>query len=384
MKTNNILIYRDIMLPPSETFILAQGEGLSRFSPFYVGARKVNGIEVPLEKSYFINSGGVFGKFQELFFKLFDIVTSKQMENFNKLKPLLIHAHFGPDGVFALNIAKAICIPLIVTFHGYDATMKDDFFRNSYFIHRKYLKQRECLFKHCSIFIAVSDFIRQKLLELGVPEDKVLVHYIGIDINKFKPLVQISREPIILFVGRLVEKKGCTFLIQAMKDVQLSFPNVELVIIGDGPLRKELEHEAKSNLKKYRFLGTQPSNVVLDWMNRAKIFSVPSITAELGDAEGFGIVFAEAQAMGVPVVSFSSGGIPEAVANGETGFLLPEKDWQGLANKISLLLTDEYLWKKMSRNGQKRVRELFNLEAQTRKLENIYATVIEKSTRGIT
>ena len=116
----------------------------------------------------------------------------------------------------------------------------------------------------------------------------------------------------------------------------------------------------------------QPPDLVLTWMNKAKVFSVPSITAKSGDSEGFGMVFAEAQAMGLPVASFASGGIPEAVADGETGLLTHERDSEGLAACILRLLEDQELWQRLSQNGQERVRTIFNLHAQTRVLESLY------------
>jgi glycosyltransferase involved in cell wall biosynthesis len=372
VKTRNVLVYRDTLLPPSETFILSQGEYLAEFRAFYVGSKKVNGIEVPSERSYFISNGSRFGRCREILFKVFGVVPSPMHEMLKRLQPVLVHAHFGPDGVLAQTFAKSLHLPLIITFHGYDATTKDHFAKKSFFLHRNYIRKRKGLLKNCSQVIAVSEFIKGKLLELGVPEGKIAVHYIGIDTNKFVPMPHIHREPIVLFVGRLVEVKGCTYLIRAMKDIQASFPDVELVIIGDGPLRKQLEEEADKSLRKFRFLGVKPHHVVKEWMNRAKVFAVPSITAENGNAEGFGIVFAEAQAMGLPVVSFQSGGIPEAVSHGETGFLVPEKDWEGMAEYINLLLNDDVLRKRMSDAARARVTAKFDLKRQNEILEQIY------------
>jgi len=115
------------------------------------------------------------------------------------------------------------------------------------------------------------------------------------------------------------------------------------------------------------------------WMQQAKIFCVPSITAKSGDSEGFGLVFAEAQAMGLPVVSFASGGIPEAIAHGETGFLAAEQDSEKLVAYILSLLEDQELWQKFSQKGQERVRTLFNLHHQTRALESIYLNKVLQS-----
>jgi glycosyltransferase involved in cell wall biosynthesis len=160
-----------------------------------------------------------------------------------------------------------------------------------------------------------------------------------------------------------------------MKAVQSILPEAELVVIGDGDQRRQLETEAQQSLLNYRFLGAQPPSVVKEWMRKARVFCVPSVTAPDGDAEGFGIVFAEAQACGLPVVSFATGGIAEAVAHGETGFLAPEGNWADLADYILLLLQSNETWERFSRAGRKRVEEHFDLRKQTAKLETIYQQV---------
>ena len=107
-------------------------------------------------------------------------------------------------------------------------------------------------------------------------------------------------------------------------------------------------------------------------MNRAMVFSTPSVVADSGDAEGFGMVFAEAQAMGLPVVSFASGGIPEVVAQDRTGFLVAERDCDALANKLLLLLQDAASWNRLSHAGQENTRRLFDIRKQAAALEDIY------------
>ena len=162
-----------------------------------------------------------------------------------------------------------------------------------------------------------------------------------------------------------------------MAAVQVSHPDAELVIIGDGPLRAALENQAAElHLRNYRFLGIQPQPVVREWMNCARVFSVPSVEIATGASEGFGLVFAEAQSMGVPVVSFKTGGIPEAVADGRTGLLAPPRDWQLLAKYIDILLTAPGVWDGFSAAGRDRVAQLFNLKDQSAVLEDIYKQAI--------
>lgn len=373
-----VAIYRDHLLSPSETFILRQAETLRESIPYYVGSRRVSGLQLPAERTLVVNQGGLSGMAYEAAFKLWG-VAPRLKRRLRDLNPALLHAHFGLDGAKALPLVEDLRVPLLVTFHGYDATIRDEQARHSSYSHRLYLRRREPLQREARLLIAVSEFIKKRLVEgQGFPPEKILVHYIGVDTQTFRPDPVVAREPVVLFVGRLVEKKGCEYLIRAMGKVQATIPEVELVIVGDGPLRPTLERLADGLLRRYRFLGVQSPESVRAWMNRASVFSVPSITAESGDSEGFGLVFAEAQAMGTPVASFFSGGIPEAVAHGETGLLAPERDWEALAADILLLFSNEVLWRRLSEAGQRRVRDLFDLHRQTGLLEEIYSQVQRK------
>lgn len=370
-----VVIYCNYLLPHSETFVRSQAEALQDFIPYYAGCRRVPGLPLPQERTFVINNGGLFGKTSEVSYKLCGFAPTF-LRQIRKLNPKLIHAHFGQNAAIALPLVRDLAVPLIVTFHGYDATVKDEYACRSSNSHRLYLARRELLKHEAQLFIAVSEFIKDKLLDQGFPPDKIVVHYIGVDTELFQPNPSVQRQPVVLFVARLVEKKGCEYLIEAMSKVQATMPEVELVVIGDGPLRPSLEQLAGKMLQRYQFIGVQPSDIIRAWMNQAKVFCVPSITAKSGDSEGFGIVFAEAQAMGLPVVSFATGGIPEAVADCETGFLTTERDSEGLAAYILRLLKDEELWHKFSQNSQKRVRNSFNLQQQTRVLENLYKHMI--------
>ncbi|WNR43767.1 glycosyltransferase [Paenibacillus roseipurpureus] len=369
----NVVIYKDHLLSPSETFVKAQAEALQNFTPYYVGSRQIAGIKLPDERVIVMNDQSVFGWGKETLYKL----VGKSIGFMNKiarLKPSLIHAHFGFGGALALPLVKYLDVPLVVTFHGFDATVKDEF--ANFYSHKLYIRKRKELQRQGTLFIAVSDFIKRKMIEQGFPEERIVRHYIGINLASFTPDEQVKRKPIVLFVGRLVEKKGAEFLIDAMHLVQRELPDCELVCIGDGPLRGHLEEKAGRLLTKYQFLGVQPPEVVRTWMNTAMLFSVPSVIAENGDAEGFGMVFAEANAMGLPVVSFATGGITEAVAHGETGYLAPEKDSQMLAIYIQALLTNKAVWESFSKQGKARVQNLFNIEKQNQELEALYEAII--------
>jgi glycosyltransferase involved in cell wall biosynthesis len=240
-----------------------------------------------------------------------------------------------------------------------------------------YSNRLEQLLQEAHCCTAISEFIRSKLIEQGCPPEKIVVHYVGVDLEQFKADPKVPREPIVLFVGRLVEKKGCEYLIRAMAKVQAESPEAELVVIGDGPLRSTLEAQAQNSLKRYRFLGAQSPEVVQAWMNRAWVFSVPSIIAQTGDAEGFGMVFTEAQAMQLPVVSFATGGIPEAVAHDRTGFLASEGDWETLAKYLLRFFQDYELRERFAVEGRRWVEQEFDLKRNTLKLDRLYDRVLE-------
>lgn len=372
-----VIFFSGLLLPPSETFIRSQGEALQNFSPYYVGSRFVKGLSLPSDRTFVINPGGILGAAKEATFKISGF-SPPLYQKMQQLQPALVHAHFGVCGTLALPLAKHLKLPLIVTFYGLDATLDANSRQNS-LTHRVYFRRQARLKQETKLFIAVSEFIKQKLLTQGFPAERVIAHYYGVNTQLFQPDPKIARRPVVLFVGRLTEKKGCEYLIKAMAQVQMQYPDVELVVIGDGYLRAELEALAAKQLKRYKFLGFQSSEVVKQWMNQATLFAAPSITASNGDSEGLPTVVVEAQSMALPVVGSVHAGIPEAVIHGETGFLAPERDWQQLAKYMLRLLGDQALWQRFSLNGQERMRLHFDLPKQTRILEELYQKVLSAS-----
>jgi colanic acid/amylovoran biosynthesis glycosyltransferase len=292
-----------------------------------------------------------------------------------KLRPDLVHAHFALDGAAALPISRQLRVPLVVTLHGYDVTSSD----NSLFCSeegRLYLRRRKELWEQTSVFLCVSEFIRQKALEKGFPAKKLRVQYTGIDLSLFN-LQHCERDPnLIVFTGRLVEKKGCHHLLDALVSVREQHPEVRLVVIGAGPMELALRHKAGTQNLSCEFLGAQPAEVVKQYLAKARIFCVPSVTAQNGDSEGLGMVFAEAQAMGTPVASFLHGGIPEIVQDGRNGLLAPEGNVTALAANLVRLLRDDVLWRGLSENGLESIRESFDIQKQTARLERIYTDVV--------
>jgi glycosyltransferase involved in cell wall biosynthesis len=252
-------------------------------------------------------------------------------------------------------------VPLLVTLHGADVTVK---WASAQSMRR--------LGQEAALFLCVSHFIRDRAIAAGLPKEKLRAHYIGVDLQQFHALPTDATHAGVLFVGRLVEKKGCEYLLRAMGSIQQTYPDCLLTVIGDGPLRGNLESQAKELSLVCRFLGAQPAVIVREHLQRTRIFCVPSLTAENGDSEGLGMVFAEAQAMGIPVVSTLHGGIPEVVANGRTGLLVRERDHEALAAAIASLLGDTSMWNRLRQGARAHIEHSFDLAKQTAELEAIY------------
>lgn len=377
-----VAIFADPLLAPTLTFIPAQGKMMKRFNPCYVGPQlgAGEGLELPPDRTAVISSKRTSSsRFREFPFRFLGW-SPGFFRRVKKFSPALVHAHFGPAALEALPLAQWLGVPLIANFHGGDATLDEKHFvQSEHYMHRRYWQRRKELMRDASLLLTCSNFIRSELIRKGFPESRIRVHYIGIDTDFFSPNVSVSREPIVLFVGSLVPSKGLLLLIQAMTEVQKRVPAVELVVIGDGRAREEAEKTASRVLRRCRFFGYEPASFVREWMNRAKVFCMPSHRAPDGSLEGFGRVFAEAQAMELPVVSFATGGIPEAVKDGHTGMLCPEKDIAALARSIVTLLQNETIWTAMSRAARHHVRREFDLKQCTRKLEDIYESVLAKS-----
>jgi colanic acid/amylovoran biosynthesis glycosyltransferase len=379
------LIYAEPLLAPTMTFVRSQALALRAFTPVFASPLRLrDGLALPEDRVVTIRDdrrrAGPLIKSREVLLKVlgYDPVFFRKIARFS---PVLVHAHFGPAALTALPLARWLKVPMVVTYHGYDATTADEYLRRSNYQNRVYARRKAELWNASNVFIAVSKFIRSRLLLQGLPDEKVVVHYIGVDTELFAPDSQVRREPMVLFVASLHEGKGCEYLIRAMARVQSNLPEVELVVIGDGPLRQQLEGMARESLRRFKFLGTQSPETVRLWMNRARVFSVASVSASSGWVEAFGLVYAEAQAMKLPVVSFASGGVPEVVCQGETGFLAPERDIEALAHFLHELLRDEALRTRMGENARRRVCKEFDLRNQTRRLEELYTHVLESSRR---
>jgi glycosyltransferase involved in cell wall biosynthesis len=370
-KGRNALIFRSDLLAYSETFIPAQAEKFRIFTPFYTGLRRVDGLKLPEERTLRPSSSRPILKLRDWAAILGQI--DPWFENaVRQIHPEFVHAHFEEGGIRALAVAQRLRIPLFVTCHGYDVTTEGSQWQGRPILGRYFQGRRRKLFEKASLFLGVSRFICDQMLRRGYPPKKVRLHYIGVDTEQFQPDPNIPKQPMILFVGRLVEKKGCRELLQAMQQVTAKHPEVKLNIIGEGPLREELEAYSRQEKINVCFCGAQPPQVVQEFLKAALMLCMPSVRAHNGDSEGLGLVNLEAQATALPVVATWHGGIPDAVEHGVTGLLCAEHDPNALAENILNLLSDDGLRTKMGLAARARVIEKFNLKNQSELLEQYY------------
>ena len=252
-----------------------------------------------------------------------------------------IHAHWLiPQGI----VQPFANTNYLVTGHGADVTS----------LNKSVVKILKglCLRKAKYITV-VSEKLKQDIIDVyGISEKKIAIIPMGCDTTNFSPKYRNENyykkngKKNIVFVGRLAEKKGVKYLIDAMK-----YLDANLYIIGKGPLEEELKQQALEYGDKIVFLGAKTHQELPEAYASADIFVAPSVTAKDGDQEGFGLVIIEAMASGVPVVASKSGGIVDIVRDGKNGFLVEEKNSMELAKKIDYLLNDPLLYDKFRNNG---------------------------------
>jgi len=188
-----VIIYRDQLIPYSETFIPAQVENFSSYQGFYVGSSGFPTAKsmLPQDRTIILGNLASPSSLWKTTYKLTGFIHPRWLKCLQNLSPQFIHAHFGLDGVLALPLAKELNLPLIVTFHGYYATTEiipnqskslyaqtRNFIKNrGQFFRELYFRNRDRLFQEGNHFIAVSEFIQSQLIEKGCPPEKIQVNY---------------------------------------------------------------------------------------------------------------------------------------------------------------------------------------------------------------
>jgi len=367
------------MLPSTQTFIPLQVDELRRYTAQYVGLIPPDrNFALPQEPILLERERSRSGRCHREFYRWVGIAP-RFHSAIQRVGAQLIHAHFAEGASSALFMSNRLNLPFILHLRGGAELMPDSELRRHLY-QLPYLAYRRQLWQRASLFLCVSRYIRDKAIRAGFPEEKVRVQYTGMNFCAFAPTLPVGeKDPnLVLYVGRLVPYKGCDYLLRAMKLVQWRRPEARLVVIGDGTFRAHLEQLNAELGVGAEFLGEQPQQTVRTWLERARAFCSPSVTLEDGMSEAFGNVFTESQAMGVPVVSFRHGGIPETMREGVTGLLAPERDVEQLAAHLTRYLEDDSFWAKSREEGMRWVRQHFDVRSQTAKLEDLYDGAIQQ------
>ncbi len=282
----------------------------------------------------------------------------------------IVHCHHGPNGRLGVSLRDIDAVRglIITTFHGYDVNMYPQECGEDIY---------EDLFNKGDLYTVNSNFTGSKIKELGCDENKIIRLPVGLKVSEFQYKEREAlpgREIRVLTVARLVEKKGIEYSLKAIARVLGKHPNVRYRIVGDGPLREPLgtligQLDIQNNVE---LLGWKNQGEVRQLYNESHIFVLSSVTSSDGDQEGQGLVLQEAQAAGLPVVSTLHNGIPEGVLDGESGFLVPERDVDALADKLNFLIEHPELWPHMGRAGRKYVEERYDINTINDRLVEIY------------
>jgi colanic acid/amylovoran biosynthesis glycosyltransferase len=285
----------------------------------------------------------------------------------------VILAHFAPlGGVIAMLKAKGfVRAPLVTVLHGADVTADSS---------KVHLQSGlyNALWSECSAYTYVSDKIRNSAIQMGFPSAPMYWIPMGVNVKEFTKPIQVAKNNtiVILTVARLVEKKGISDCIKALKRLHSDGYSFNYNIIGEGSLRCSLEKLIQTSglTKQVKLLGARDPSYVRKALFNSDIFLLASKTAPNGDTEGLPVVLLEAQASQLPVISTRHSGIPQAVVEGETALLVDEGDVEGLTKAMKTLFNNECLRKSMGAAGLKHVKLNFSADLLARRLIHILET----------
>ena len=290
------------------------------------------------------------------------------------LKPDLLHAHYAVDAAYFAQVWRQIPWPLVVSCYGYDVSN----FPNQYLgWGRRYLQP---VWRYASLILAMSNDMREDLLRLGCPDEKIRLHYHGINLSRFRYVERDqSKTPVrILFVGSLFDHKGVDDVLLAFAQIANKCPQLELRFVGSGQQRPKLERLVyKWNLEnRVSFAGFVCHEKLREELSCAHIFCHPSRTLNNGIKEGIPGTIIEAMATGLPVVTTRHAGIPEMVRDGQDGFVVAEQDVNAIAQALLTLADEPELRALMGRKATRQAQQEANAIRQTAELEAIYNDVI--------
>jgi colanic acid/amylovoran biosynthesis glycosyltransferase len=289
---------------------------------------------------------------------------------------VLLHAHQGWEGARTVHLGKALNIPIITSFYGRDATMLP---RKAYW---RALYKR--LFRDGNLFLAEGPHMGRTLESIGCPPEKIRVVHLGVDLGRI-PFTERRPDPTANVTGLIAasfrEKKGIVYALEALARVAPQRPNLKLRIIGDGPLRPEIEHRSMQPdlAGRVDLLGYRDFPAYLEELATAHFLMAPSVTAADGDTEGGApVCLLDAQASGLPILATTHCDIPEVTVPGRSALLAPERDAAALAENLERLLSHPEKWPAMGRAGRAHVEAEFDVRRQGERMGELYDRALKR------
>jgi colanic acid/amylovoran biosynthesis glycosyltransferase len=281
-------------------------------------------------------------------------------------------AEYGHTGVAMMEVCNEANIPLIVHFHGHDA------------YHSKILdnegQRYSELFEISAALIVVSKDMHRQLIQLGAPSEKIFINPCGVSVSQFNGADPANSDPVFIFVGRFVDKKAPYLTLLAFNQVLKSYSEARFIMIGDGPLLEACRQlaQALGITGAVEFRGACTHDQVAKEMQLARAFVQHSVRTSYGDSEGMPVAVLEASAAGLPVVATRHAGIKDVILDGETGFLIEEKDIHGMAEAMSQLVQNPSLAARFGKLGRERVKEEYSMTKSINGLWTIIETAIDR------
>ena len=380
-----IAIFAPVFVRPTETFIYDMASELasSDFDVEVVTAVRSLEVERPFDRVHVVPVPGRWSPRRLILRALRPVLRSplagdrttlhqeRLRRTLARLRPDVLFAHYGTSGVLVATAAASLNIPVVVSFHGADASRLA---RNPEWC-RKY---RE-MFQTVAAVTGPSEYVRKRLISLGCPEDRAHVLHNGVATDCIEcapPAVRYDQGEIrFIFVGRLAPKKDPLTLLKSFLAAkqQLAPLPASLTMIGDGPLRKEVEAmiERLELQEDVHLMGRQTHDEVIRQYRQAHIYVQHSVTSPDGDEEGLPVSITEALAAGLPVVSTRHSGIPEVVRNGVSGILVEEKDVDGMAAAMVDLARSPERWDELGRSGRHLLETEFDTQVVQKRLRSL-------------
>lgn len=352
----------------SETFIQAHKQLLKGNVFYYYNGE----LPTQLEGGLVINSRRkrilniVKGHFK---LNRFTLAEQALISSFKKNKVAMVFAEYGTTGEKIVSVCKELNLPLIVHFHGFDASIQNVIKQNDSY---------KRVFDAASFIIVVSKKMYQDLLKIGCPESKLVYNVYGPN-EKFIEVKPKFNKLQFISIGRFVDKKAPYYNILSFKKVLEKYPEAKLIMAGEGELlntckRLVIYYGIQNNVE---FPGVISAKKYRDYLSESLAMIQHSITADNGDSEGTPVGILEASAAGLPVLSTNHAGIPDVIINGVTGLLVEEHDVSEMAENMIKLIENKTLAQELGDFGKHHIRDNFNLKKHIGILDSLIVKSIK-------